>query len=131
MQRGNFVGGLPAPENPVSSSDDLRQSGNLPDAGTLSIAGAEGRNHDDWREMYRYVRCVDASPCLTVNGAACRGMLAFGGTPAGGQTRPGVNVQDYFEEPMLSALTSVADSYSAADTWDQARPTEDSAACIN
>ena len=131
IQNALAAGELPAPDSAATSADGDRQLGGLPDAATLLIGGTDARNHDDWREMYRYLRCVDASQCITVNGIGCRAILAFGGTRNGGQMRPSAALRDYFEEPLLSAMQTVSDTYSASAIWDPTTPGVDAVTCVN
>ena len=64
---------------------------------------------DNWRDMYRYVRCLPSSPtnkCLTVNGQNCMGTLIFAGQkPAAGPrtTAEKANDTTYLEAGNYSA----------------------------
>lgn len=81
-------------------------------SGALPPDNSFDRNfYQNWSDHFRYVRCPGASPCYSVNGAPCTGILLFGGLPdpAQNQTdwpRPTSDREDrhYFEADALAVL---------------------------
>ena len=80
--------------------------------------------------MFRYARCVGATPCLAVNGAACAGLIVFAGDRVPGVVRDGPALDKYFEEPTLTALTTMSTVFFGATEWSAVAPTTDLVACI-
>lgn len=124
---------LPAPEDPTTSSDGGLLVGKLPDAATLGISDlAQKVMHDDWRPMFRYLRCTDATApgCLTLNGLACHAILIFGGARGAGQDRTTDDLGQYLEEPTLTGVRSFAPHYAGPTAVDFAVPTRDVFTCV-
>ncbi|MCB1893653.1 MAG: hypothetical protein H6945_03390 [Zoogloeaceae bacterium] len=126
------LAGLPAVPTPVLGSSAAYEWGTLPDAATLGLTAdtAAYVTHNDWREMFRYARCVGATPCLAVNGAACAGLIVFAGDRVPGVVRDGPALDKYFEEPTLTALTTMSTVFFGATEWSAVAPTTDLVACI-
>ncbi|MCB1928255.1 MAG: hypothetical protein KDH17_09495 [Rhodocyclaceae bacterium] len=129
-----YLAGLPAVPSPVLGASATYSWGLLPDAAALHLDPdkPEYATHNDWREMFRYARCEGESPapCLSVNGEPCTAIIVFGGYRGSGVVRDSPVLAKYFEEPTLSALTSMSAIFSGATEWNAQAPSTDLLACI-
>jgi len=89
----------------------------------------------NWREMFRYMRCGSGAQCATVNAAACRGVLIFGGKRAAGQSRATAAdklvAANYLEGAMATTWSSGGLNYTGPSSYDPASPTTDVVRCLN
>ncbi|MCX7156470.1 MAG: hypothetical protein NTW45_08520 [Rhodocyclales bacterium] len=98
---------------------------------------------DNWRDMYRYVRCTPSSPtnkCLNVNGQSCMGTLVFAGqhaTSGPRTTADKANDATYIDSGgnYSAYTTSGANSFAGAASFAMADPsqlaTQDVLYCLN
>lgn len=128
------LGALPAPAAPEAENGTLALA-TLPSAAELGIGDPVRRiEHDDWRPMYRYLRCKEVAgavpPCLQLNGLACRALVVFGGGATPGQAREDGALAQYLEEPALSAVGTLSPVHSGPLAIDLELPTQDVYGCI-
>ena len=97
---------------------------------------------DNWRDMYRYVRCTPSSPtnkCLTVNGQSCMGTLIFAAqnTTTGPRTTADkADAATYIDTGNYGAYsTTAANTFTGAASFAMADPaqlaTQDVLYCLN
>jgi hypothetical protein len=85
---------------------------------------------DNWRDMYRYVRCTSSPPnhkCLTVNGVSCMGTLIFAGQKPTAGPRTTANKAN--DATYLDA--SNYNSYISTSSWPYILTGESSFAMVN
>lgn len=137
--------GLPAPAAPATAygPDTFGLVPNTTTSGTPSICPPSGDSVSteyiqlwrNWREMFRYVRCGSGAQCATVNAAACRGVLIFGGKRAAGQSRAAaadkLSAANYLEGATLATWSSGGLNYAGPSVYDPASPTTDVVRCLN
>ncbi len=137
--------GLPAPVSPSTTfgTNTFGIVPNVTTSGTPSICPPSGVsvNTDqiqlwrNWRELFRYMRCGGGTQCATVNAAACRGVLIFGGKRASGQSRATVtdkaSAGNYLEGTILGTWTAGGLHYVGPGVYDPASPANDVVRCLN
>ena len=141
---------LPAhsPEVPVTVGS--KQTGRFPSNTSVPSIPIDYTSYrDNWRDMYRYVRCTPSSPtnkCLTVNGQNCMGTLIFAGQHANGpRTTANKSNDATYIDGYVDGLndtgnysaytTAAANTFAGAATFAMADPnqlaTQDVLYCLN
>lgn len=144
-EMANCLGyGLPAPALAVTlGGHAFGLVPNTTTSGTPSICPPSGNSVSadyiqlwrNWRELFRYMSCSGGTQCATVNAAACRGVLIFGGKRASGQSRATAadkaSAANYLEGTLLGTWTAGGLNYGGPAVYDPASPTTDVVRCLN
>jgi hypothetical protein len=104
-----------------------------------TTAAAYTTYQNNWRDMYRYVRCTPSSPsnkCLTVNGQHCMGTLIFSGqnhAATGPRTSTDLaNDATYIDPANYSAYSTMGSyTFSGDPSFNIADTTKDVLYCLN
>lgn len=103
---GSLNAGHPAPQNAESKGD--KKVGEVPAA--TSVAATWQNYRDNWRDQFRYAVCDDTgTPCLSVNGSGCIGVLIFAGERTSGGPRTAAekaSLASYLDAGNLAAYGS-------------------------
>lgn len=126
IERGDFPLPIPVPPLPATLST------------TEQVINDVLTRYATWADQFRYFRCVDGLPCLTVYDDAtgfvssCPAAIVFAGQALPTQAREGSGgaTAEYFENTNVAAIDAVTGNFVGLPAYDVAAPDRDLVRCL-